>query len=74
MVVDEDSSTVRTLAEVLEARGYHVVESNGEEMIPKAMSSKPDIILLSSLLSTTEGVRALRFEKGLENVVFLIYQ
>jgi DNA-binding response OmpR family regulator len=73
MVVDEDASTIRTLADVLETRGYSVVESNGSELISKAVLSKPDIIVLSSLLSNNEAVRALRFEKGMENVLFLIY-
>jgi CheY-like chemotaxis protein len=74
MVVDEDASTIRSLAEVLEARGYHVVESNGAELVTNAVSAKPDIIILNSLLSSSDGVRSLRFEKGLENVLFLIYQ
>ena len=74
MVVDEDAPTLRTLTEVLEARGYQVVESNGTELVSKAVSCKPDIIILNSLLSSDQGVRSLRFEKGLENVLFLIYQ
>ncbi|MCX6602220.1 MAG: ATP-binding protein, partial [Acidobacteria bacterium] len=74
LVVDEDSSTIRTLSEALQARGYHVVESNGLELFSKAVAAKPDIIVLSSLLSSSDGVRALRFEKGLENVLFLIHQ
>ncbi len=75
MVVDEDASTVKTLAEVLQARGYQVVEANGAELIKKAKSSKPDIIILNSLLSEKqEIVKTLRFEKGLENVLFLVYQ
>ena len=74
MVVDEDAPTLRTLTEVLEARGYQVVESNGAEIVSKAVSHKPDIIILNSLLSSDQGVRSLRFEKGLENVLFLIYQ
>ena len=73
MVVDEDASTIRTLADVLETRGYNVVESNGSELISKAVLSKPDIITLNSLLSNNDAVRALRFEKGMENVLFLIY-
>ena len=40
----------------------------------KGRLSKPDIIILNSLLSSDEAVRALRFEKGMENVLFLIYQ
>jgi len=74
MVVDEDASTIRTLSDVLHTRGYQVVESNGAELVSKAVSSKPDIIILNSLLSSNQGVRSLRFEKGLENVLFLIYQ
>ncbi|MGA8939187.1 MAG: GAF domain-containing protein [Acidobacteriaceae bacterium] len=74
MVVDEDASTIRTLSDALETRGYQVVESRGSELVSKAVVSKPDIIILNSLLSSDEAVRALRFEKGMENVLFLIYQ
>ncbi len=74
MVVDEDTSTIRTISDVLEARGYQVVESNGSELVSRAVIAKPDIIILNSLLSSDEAVRALRFEKGMENVLFLIYQ
>jgi DNA-binding response OmpR family regulator len=75
MVVDEDASTVKTLAEVLQARGYHVVEANGPELVKKAVAEKPDIIILNSMLSgKQELVKSLRFEKGLEDVLFLVYQ
>jgi signal transduction histidine kinase/CheY-like chemotaxis protein len=75
MVVDEDASTVRTLTQVLQAGGYQVVESNGAELMASAVTAQPDIIILNSLLSGhQEAVRSLRFEKGLENVLFLIYQ
>ncbi len=74
MVVDEDASTMSTLTQVLETRGYQVTESNGPDLVARAVDSKPDIIILSSLLSNHEAVRALRFEKGMENVLFLIYQ
>jgi CheY-like chemotaxis protein len=74
MVVDEDSTTLRSITDVLQTRGYLVVESNGSELVSRAVSSRPDIIILNSLLSNNEAVRALRFEKGMENVLFLIYQ
>jgi CheY-like chemotaxis protein len=74
MVVDEYASTIRTLTDALETRGYQVVESKGAELVSRAVDSKPDIIILNSLLSSDEAVRALRFEKGMENVLFLIYQ
>jgi len=75
MIVDEDASTARTLAEVLQTRGYTVVESNGMELVQKAIASKPDIIILNSVLSKDhEMIKTLRFEKGLENVLFMMYQ
>jgi DNA-binding response OmpR family regulator len=75
MVVDEDTTAVRTLTEVLHAKGYQVVESDGKELMEKAILNKPDIIILNSVLSDKqEIVQSLRFEKGLENVLFLIYQ
>jgi len=74
MVVDEDASALRSITDVLQARGYQVVESNGSELVSRAVISRPDIIILNSLLSNNEAVRALRFEKGMENVLFLIYQ
>jgi len=75
MIVDEDASAVKTLAEVLQAGGYDVVEANGPELFEKAVAEKPDIIILNSLLSKEqEVVRTLRFEKGLEHVLFLVYE
>lgn len=75
MVVDENSSTVKTLADVLQERGYQVVESNGAELLEKALSNRPDIIILSSQLGEQqEVVKTLRFERGLENVLFLMYE
>ena len=75
MVVDEDSAAVRTLTDVLETKGYHVVESNGKELVEHAIATQPDIIILNSVYSgKQEVVQSLRFEKGLENVLFLIYQ
>ena len=74
MVVDEDATTLRSITDVLQTRGYQVVESNGADLVSRAVSSKPDIIILNSLLSSEESVRALRFEKGMEDILFLIYQ
>ena len=75
MVVDEDKTAVSTLTEVLQAKGYQVVESDGKELVEKAILNQPDIIILNSVLSDKhEIVQSLRFEKGLENVLFLIYQ
>ncbi|MGQ0736627.1 MAG: ATP-binding protein, partial [Acidobacteriota bacterium] len=75
LVVDEDQSTVRTLSDVLTTRGYSVINAQGEDVVQRAIAMQPDIILLSSLASQrSELVQTLRFEKGLENVLFFVYQ
>ena len=75
LVVDEDASTVKTLSDVLTARGYSVTEARGDDLVEKALALQPDIIMLNSVSSAqSETVRMLRFEKGLENVLFLVYQ
>ncbi|MGN6249618.1 MAG: GAF domain-containing protein [Ginsengibacter sp.] len=75
MVVDEDAAAVRSLTEVLQTKGYQVVESDGKELAAQAIAAKPDIIILNSVYSgRQEIVKTLRFEKGLENVLFFIYQ
>jgi len=75
LVVDEDESTVRTLADVLKSRGYTVLEARGEDLLERAVALQPDIIMLNSVSSARSGaVQMLRFEKGMENVLFLVYQ
>jgi DNA-binding response OmpR family regulator len=75
LIVDEDASAAKMLSDVLQARGYNVTEVDGSQLLAKAVAVKPDIIVLNALLSEKqEIVQALRFEKGLENVLFLVYQ
>lgn len=75
MVVDENTSILKTLSDVLQERGYHVVEANGAELLEKALSDKPDILLLNSKVGgQQEVVKTLRFERGMENVLFLVYE
>jgi signal transduction histidine kinase/CheY-like chemotaxis protein len=75
MVVDQDSATVNTLTEVLKTKGYSVMEANENELVEKAIANQPDIIIINSVLSGKQDiVQTIRFEKGLENVLFLVYQ
>jgi K+-sensing histidine kinase KdpD/DNA-binding response OmpR family regulator len=75
MVVDEDTAAVSSLTHVLETKGYNVVKTDGKMLVEKAISNQPDIIILNSVHSDKqEVIQTLRFEKGLENVLFLIYQ
>ena len=74
LVVDDDASAVKTLTEVLKARGYSVTEARGHDLFEKAKMLQPDIIMLSSSDPKPEIVQTLRFEKGLENVLFFVYR
>lgn len=74
LVVDKNASTLKVLSDVLQTQGYNVLEaSNPQECINKALASKPDMIIIDSILSReTDLMKTLRFEKGLENVFFII--
>ena len=75
LVVDEDSSTVKTLSEVLSARGYKVMETNPSNMIEKATEAMPDIIMLNSVHNDDQKlIKDLKLQKGMENVMFFIYE
>ncbi len=74
LVVDDDATAVKTLTEVLKARGYSVTEASGHDLFEKAKMLQPDIIMLSSSDPKPDIVQTLRFEKGLENVLFFVYR
>ena len=77
LVVDEDVSAVKTMSDIFQAQGYHVSEAaNGLELMEKAMSIKPDMIIVNSTLSEhhLDMVRGLRFEKDMENVLLFFFQ
>jgi len=74
LIIDEDESVLSKLTDVLLANGYSVVETcNVGEYRDKARSEKPDIIIVDDLLSERfDIIKTLRYEKGLENVIFLL--
>ncbi len=74
MVVDADSDTLKTLTDVLQSQGYEVTGSVEKELVQKAIANQPDIIMMNAALSAKQDiVRSLRFEKGLEKVLFVVY-
>jgi PAS domain S-box-containing protein len=74
LVVDKNASTLKVLSDVLQTQGYSVLEaSNPQECINKALAAKPDMIIIDSILSQeADLMKTLRFEKGLENVFFVM--
>ncbi|NEP12665.1 MAG: response regulator [Symploca sp. SIO2C1] len=74
LVVDEDVSTVRLLTKVLQAQGYSVTEAfNGKEFQEKVTSVLPDLIIANAdFWQQSDLLKTLRFEKGMENVLFIL--
>ncbi|WP_298919168.1 ATP-binding protein, partial [uncultured Nostoc sp.] len=74
LVVNKNASALKTLSDVLQTQGYSVIEaSNPQECIHKALSAKPDMIIIDSMFSQeADLVKTLRFEKELENVFFIM--
>lgn len=75
LVVDEDASAVKTLTEVLSARGYKVVEATSDNLLQTANESMPDIIMLNSIYNGDKNfIKDLKVQKGMENVMFFVYE
>jgi len=76
LVMDENASILRTISDVLAAKGYHVVEAtNNDELKSKAIDNRPDMIVLTDVTQEQQDlVQTLRFEKGLENVYIVQYK
>jgi DNA-binding response OmpR family regulator len=76
LVVDADLSTTKVLTDVLVSKGYAVTEAaTGSEGIEKALSIKPDMVIINADVSEQHHmVQTLRFDNGLENIVFIVIQ
>lgn len=76
LVVDIDTSTTRALTEVLLSKGYTVAEATtGPEGIEKALSFRPDMIIVDSSISVEHNlIKTLRFDNGLENIFFIMVE
>lgn len=76
LVVDADLSTTKILTDALISKGYAVTEATtGSEGIEKALSIKPDMIIINAEVSEQHNiVQTLRFDNGLKNVVFVVVQ
>ncbi len=75
LVVDDAESTAGALGNVLIARGYSVTGARWEDLVERARALQPEIIVLNSMnAARSTAVQALRFEKGMEDVLFLVYE
>lgn len=75
LVVDQDATAVKSLSDVLSARGYHVMEANSDNLLETASESKPDIIMLNAVHNGDKNfIKDLKVQKGMENVMFFVYE
>lgn len=74
LVVDENELGVKTLVEVLQAKGFMVVEAcNDTELIEKALSTQPDMVIANlKFWQHSTAFKSLKFEKGLEHIFILL--
>ncbi len=74
LVVDDNISTVQTLSQILQQKGYIVTEAHDrQEFLEKVRTEKPDVIIVSDLLSAQQDlVKTLHLETGLTNVVLFL--
>ncbi len=74
LIIDQSESTVKSLAEALQAKGYSVGKAySGKQAVRMARKMKPSLIILDALLQErNEITRTIRFEKGMENVCFIL--
>ena len=56
LIVDDDSSMVRLISQVLSSKGYEMLESNnGQDALRLLYSQKPDLVLLDVVMPTMDG-------------------
>ena len=56
LIVDDDSSMVRVISQVLSSKGYEMLESNnGQDALRLLYSQKPDLVLLDVVMPTMDG-------------------
>lgn len=74
LVVDMDTSTTKTLTEVLLSKGYTVTESTmGQDGFEQVLTLKPDMIIVDSAISMEhESMNTLQFNNGLENIFIIM--
>jgi signal transduction histidine kinase/CheY-like chemotaxis protein len=73
LVVDQNEHTVKTLVEVLKAKGFSVAEALNDAELLQQTVDRPDIVIANSQFwQQSTAVQALKLEKGLENVLLLL--
>ena len=69
LVVDDNNDSRELVVKVLKNRGYEMIEAiDGEEALEKAVSEKPDLILMDISIPKINGYEVTKRLKSLEEV------
>ena len=69
LIVDDNANMRTTLADILEEKGYEVVESgDGKEALDKVNIEKPDIVLLDTRMPSLDGYEVCKRIKKIEGL------
>lgn len=74
LLVNQDPQAIKTLTQTLQSKGDTIVEvCDGKNCIARAMLTQPDTIIFDASISGYHEIeKALRKEKGLESVSFIL--
>lgn len=74
LVVNQDELTVKTLVDVLQAKGFTVVQAaNEQDFLEKALATQPDTVIANTQFwEQSAAVQSLRLEKGLEHIFLIL--
>ena len=74
LLVNQDPQAIKTLTQTLQSKGDTIVEvCDGKNCIARAMMTQPDTIIFDASISGYQEIeKALRKEKGLESVSFIL--
>jgi CheY-like chemotaxis protein/MinD-like ATPase involved in chromosome partitioning or flagellar assembly len=77
LVVDDDIDTLRMVGLMLQRQGYEIsAATNGEQGLSKALTEKPDVILLDVMMPDMDGyevTRRLRKNPSTKNTPILLF-
>jgi response regulator RpfG family c-di-GMP phosphodiesterase len=77
LIVDQYQSPDQPLTQIFQAQGYSVAQlAPHESLIQTALIMKPDMIIVNSDHPEQyyDNIRTLRYEPGLENIMFFFFQ
>jgi signal transduction histidine kinase/DNA-binding response OmpR family regulator len=74
LVLNEDATAAKTLANLLRPKGYDVIEAFSlQDCISKTRSTKPNMVIANATYAARHDLaKTLRLEQGLENVSFFL--